>query len=393
MEGATMTAAVAPADELTVVEASWATALDGLHARIAPRFRRSEARGRARRYLVGLLGPVARKNGWQLAEHLGEAGPQGVQRLLNGADWDADAVRDDLQAYVAAHLSDPAGVLIVDETGFLKKGSKSAGVQRQYSGTAGRRENCQIGVFLAYAAPGGCAFVDRALYLPEVWAEDGGRCAEAGIPADIAFATKGELARQMLSRAFAAGLSAAWVVGDTVYGHEALRGWLEEQGRAYALAVASDHGIWTAGEQVAACTLADALPAEAWASLSAGDGSQGPRVYDWACLALPYKAAPGRAHWLLVRRSRSDPAERAYYRIHAPVGTTVGAMVRAAGARWAIEVALEEAKGEAGLDEYEVRRWDAWHRHITLALLAHATLVVTRAGAAGDDQKGAAWSR
>ncbi len=388
-----MTATVTRADELTAVGASWAAALDGLHARIAPRFRRSEARARARRYLVGLLGPVARKNGWQLAEHLGEAGPQGVQRLLNGADWDADAVRDDLQAYVAAHLGDPAGVLIVDETGFLKKGVKSAGVQRQYSGTAGRRENCQVGVFLAYAAPNGCAFIDRALYLPEVWAEDPDRRAEAGIPAAVAFATKGELARQLLARAFAAGLPAAWVVGDTVYGHEALRGWLEEQGRAYALAVASDHGIWTAGEQVTASALADALPAEAWARLSAGAGSQGPRLYDWACLALPYEASAGMAHWLLVRRSIAEPTERAYYRVYAPAGTSVGAMVRAAGGRWAIEVALEEAKGVCGLDEYEVRRWDAWHRHVTLALLAHAALVVARAGAHAGDQKGAAWSR
>lgn len=387
-----MTVTMAPADELAVVEASWVAALGGLHARIAPRFRRSEARARARRYVVGLLGPVARKNGWQLAEHLGEAGPQGVQRLLNGADWDADAVRDDLREYVAAHLGDPAGVLIVDETGFLKKGDKSAGVQRQYSGTAGRRENCQVGVFLAYAAPRGCAFVDRALYLPESWADDAARRTEAGIPEEVAFATKGELARQMLERAFAAGPPAAWVVGDTVYGHEALRGWLAEQGRAYALAVASDHGIWTAGEQVAASTLVDALPAEAWARLSAGGGSQGPRVYDWACLALPYEAVGGMAHWLLVRRSLGDPRERAYYRIHAPAGTAVGAMVAAAGARWAIEVALEEAKGACGLDEYEVRRWDAWHRHITLALLAHAALVVARAGATEGVEKGAAWS-
>ncbi len=376
-----MSAAVLPDDELTAVETSWTAALETLHARIAPRFRRSEARGRARRYLVGLLGPVARKNGWQLAEHLGEAGPQGVQRLLNGADWDADAVRDDLQAYVAAHLGDPAGVLIVDETGFLKKGIKSAGVQRQYSGTAGRRENCQVGVFLAYAAPNGCAFVDRALYLPECWADDAARRAEAGIPAEIAFATKGELAQAMLERAFAAGLPAAWVVGDTVYGHEALRGWLEGQGRSYALAVASDHGIWTTGAQVTARTLAEALPADAWARLSAGAGSQGPRFYDWACLALPYEAADGMAHWLLVRRSLGDPDERAYYRVYAPADTGVGAMV-----------ALEEAKGEAGLDEYEVRRWAAWHRHITLALLAHAALVVARVGAATRDQKGAPWS-
>jgi SRSO17 transposase len=172
--------------------------LDALHARIAPRFRRAEARARARRYLDGLLGPIERKNGWQVAEYLDETGPQGVQRLLNAADWDAAAVRDDLRAYVIEHLGDDGGVLIVDETGFLKKGTKSAGVARQYSGTAGRRENQQIGVFLAYASPRGCAFLDRALYLPEVWTSDAQRRAEAGIPNDVGFATKGQLAQTML---------------------------------------------------------------------------------------------------------------------------------------------------------------------------------------------------
>jgi SRSO17 transposase len=369
---------VPPIADPPVAAAAPRSVVDHVYTRIAPRFRRAEARARARQYLTGLLAPVERKNGWQLAEYLGEAGPQGVQRLLNAAGWDADGVRDDLCAFVMEHLGDPGGVLVLDETGFLKKGAKSVGVARQYSGTAGRRENQQIGVFLLYASARDAAFVDRALYLPEGWAADAARRAEAAVPDAVAFATKGELAQAMLARAFAAGVPAAWVVGDTVYGHDELRQWLEEQGRSYVLAVPATHRLWTAAQQVEAGELADALGDDAWAPLSAGDGSQGPRWYDWACFALPYDAAPGRAHWLLVRRSRRDPTERAYYRVYGPSETTVEAMVQVAGRRWCIEVAFEEAKGLVGLDQYEVRGWAAWHRHITLALLAHAALVVAR---------------
>jgi len=355
--------------------------VNAVHGRIAPRFRRAEARARARRYLAGLLAPVERKNGWQLAEQMGEAGPQGVQRLLNAADWDADAVRDDLRAFVMERLGASDGVLVLDETGFLKKGTKSVGVQRQYSGTAGRRENQQIGVFLLYASAHGATFLDRALYLPEVWAGDAPRRAEAGVPEAVPFATKGELATAMLARAFAAGVPAAWVVGDTVYGHDEVRQWLEDQGRSYVLAVPATHGVWTAAHQVEARVLADGLADHAWTPLSAGEGSQGARLYDWACFALPYEVAPGMAHWLLVRRSCSDPTERAYYRVYGPADTPVATMVRVAGRRWCIEVAFEEAKGLVGLDQYEVRGWTAWHRHITFALLAHAALVVARTGA------------
>jgi SRSO17 transposase len=373
----------------TIASNCWTTTLNALHARIAPRFRRAEVRGRVRRYLDGLLASVERKNGWQLAEQLGEAGPQGVQRLLNAADWDVNAVRDDLTAFVAERLGDPEGVLIMDETGFLKKGSKSVGVARQYSGTAGRRENQQIAVFLTYATARGSAFLDRALYLPEAWAGDADRRAEAGVPEATRFATKGELAKQMLARAFAAGVPAAWVVGDTIYGSDELRHWLEAQGRHYALAVPCTHGIWSAGQQVEAQALADGVADEGWARMSAGEGSQGPRWYDWACLALPYAPSLGKAHWLLVRRSVSDPTERAYYRVYGATETTMERMVRVAGRRWCIEIAFEEAKGLVGLDQYEVRKWEAWHRHITLALLAHAALVVTRASAAAEEEKGA----
>jgi SRSO17 transposase len=369
--------------------ASWPTGLDGLHARIAHRFRRAEARGRAKRYLAGLLDRVERKNGWQLAEHLGEPGPQGVQRLLNAADWDVEAVRDDLRSYVTEHLGHAAGVLIVDETGFLKKGTKSVGVQRQYSGTAGRIENCQIGVFVGYASHQGRAFLDRELYLPQEWVQDPARRGEAGVPPEVSFATKPELARQMLARAFAAGVPASWVSGDEIYGNDgAFRRWLVAENHPYVLAVSAHHPLWQSGTQERADHLIAALPPAAWAPLSAGAGSQGERLYDWACIQVPYESAPGTAHWLLARRSLSDPTEHAYYRVFGPADTPVATMVRVAGMRWAIEASFEDAKGAVGLDHYEVRTWTAWYRHVTLALLAHAYLKVTRLHA-NAEEKGA----
>ncbi len=365
--------------------ADWRAGLDALHARIAAHFRRAEARERAKRYLVGLLDRIERKNGWQLAEHLGEGGPQGVQRLLNAAEWDVDAVRDDLRGYVSEQLGDPGGVLIVDETGFLKKGTKSVGVQRQYSGTAGRIENCQIGVFLAYATAKGRAFLDRELYLPREWVHDPARRAEAGVPVAVAFATKPALAQQMLARAFAAGILAAWVTGDEIYGDDSdLRRWLEAEGHAYVLAVSANHALWRDGVLERADTLVAALPTAAWASVSAGEGSQGERLYDWACLRLPYPTAGGQAQWLLARRSLSDPTELAYYRAFGP---DEAELVRAAGMRWAVEEGFEEAKGVVGLDQYEVRKWTAWYRHITLALLAHAYLAVLRVHAHEQEQQ------
>ena len=368
-------------NELRAVRAG-AEALAEVHKRIAPRFRRAEVRSRARRFLEGLLAPVERKNGWQLAEELGEHGPRGVQRLLGEADWDEDAVRDDLRAYVAEHLAEANGMLVIDETGFIKKGKKSAGVARQYSGTAGRRENSQIGVFLLYASSQGAAFLDRELYLPEEWTIDRVRCREARIPDEVGFATKGELAQRMLARAFAARVPAQWVVGDTVYSYDEMRGWLEEQGRNFVLAVPETHAVWIAGQSQPVGLVAALLPPGAWTVLSAGEGSQGPRLYEWAWLSLsvePAAEARGRGSWLLIRRSISDPSKRAYYRVSGPAGTTLQEVVHVAGRRWSIEEGLEEAKGEAGLDQYEVRGFRAWYRHITLALLAHAVLVVTRA--------------
>jgi SRSO17 transposase len=358
-------------------------ALDEVHGRIGGYFHRREMRERVRRYLEGLLTPLKRKNSWQLAEAVGEAGPQGVQRLFTDADWDAEAVRDELRMYVVEHLADErSGVLVIDETGFVKKGIKSAGVARQYSGTAGRRENQQIGVFLLYASDRGAAFIDRALYLPDEWMGDAARREEAHIPEQVGFATKGELARELLARAFAADVPARWVAGDTVYSGDEVRRWLEGQGRSYVLAVPSTHGIWTRARQVRVEQLVERhVPAGASARLSAGEGSQGPRWYDWACLRLPYATAAGKAQWVLARRSVSDPNERAYYRVFGPADTPVEEMVRVAGRRWTIEEGFEQAKGEVGLDQYEVRRYDAWYRHVTLALLAHASLEVTRLSA------------
>jgi SRSO17 transposase len=364
--------------------ASWADGLAALHARVAWRFARAEPRRRALAYLQGLLSPVERKNGWQLAELAGEATPDGMQHLLARADWDAAAVRDDLRAYVIEHLGDSAAVLVIDETGFVKKGTKSVGVQRQYSGTAGRIENCQIGVFLAYASARGRTFLDRELYLPKEWAADCERRREAAVPETVEFQTKPQLARAMLERALDAGVPAAWVTGDEIYGGDRrLRLWLEERQMPHVLAVKSTEPLWTrtTWRQVAAKTLAAAIPDGDWERLSAGDGAKGPRVYAWARVPIRALPEPGWDYWLLVRRSISDPTEVAYYVCFCPAGTPLAELVRVAGSRWAIEESFETAKGEVGLDHYEVRRWPGWYRHITLALLAHAYLTVTRAAA------------
>ena len=382
-------------DELAALD-RWPEALSNLHARIAGRFRRPEVRERVRRYLAGLLGRVERKNSWQMAEQMGETGPQGAQRLLNAARWDADAVRDDLREYVVEHLGEEdSGMLIVDETGFLKKGKKSVGVARQYTGTAGKKENAQVGVFLAYASKKGAAFVDRSLYLPREWTEDLERRAEAGVPQKIRFATKGELAKEILRRAFEAGMPARWVVADTVYGTaRGLRGWLEEQECSYVLAVPATKGVYHEGTQRQAQSLAKDLPAEAWERVSAGTGSKGERLYDWACVALPEPGASAEveglraSRWLLVRRQIDDPNELTYYLAYGPKQTPTEELIRVVGSRWTIEDCFEQAKGEVGLDEYEHRKWDAWYRHVTLSLLAHAYLAVLRSNAANGDKIG-----
>jgi SRSO17 transposase len=371
----------------------WSAYLDELHSRVAHHFLRPEVRQRAYRYLSGLLGQeVRRKNSWQMAEAIGERRPRGVQHLLNDARWDPHAVREDLREYVVEHLGDEAsGVLIVDETGFLKKGNKSVGVARQYTGTAGKRENCQVGVFVCYASKGGAAFIDRALYLPEEWTDDPQRLSEAGVPEGVGFATKGELAKRMLNRAFEAGVPARWVVADTVYGMtRGLRGWLEKRGHSYVLAVTSSKSVYHEGHQRRVGKVARSLSEESWTRASAGKGTKGERLYEWACVALPetgtYREGVRAGRWLLMRRSIAEPEKISYYLCYGPAHTTVQELIGIAGRRWVIEDCFEVAKGEVGLDEYEVRKWDGWHRHVTLCLLAHAYLAVVRSAAAQEEE-------
>jgi SRSO17 transposase len=384
----------------------WVHELDALHARIAPRFERAEPRRRSLAYLKGLLSHAERKNGWQLAEEAGEGTPDGMQRLLNASRWDVDAVRDDLVAYVREHLADAAAILVIDETGFLKKGTKSAGVQRQYCGTAGKLDNCQVGVFLAYSslAPAQTqVLVDRELYLPEEWISDAARRREARVPDDVAFATKPELARRMLERARAAGLPAAWVTGDTVYGGSGpLRAWLEGQRQPYVLAIAANDGVdLPTGERTSMHVLpreitAYALDPHEWRRLSAGDGSKGARLYDWAFVPLAPPTASGFEQALVIRRpldAPDDPKQLAYYLTFAPLGTLLEMLIAVAGRRWTIEESIGAAKGEVGLDHYEVRHYHGWYRHITLAMLALAYLAVVRSRLPGSALKGGRWWR
>ncbi|MFF7987356.1 IS701 family transposase [Streptomyces sp. NPDC007901] len=371
----------------------WSAELEELLVRIGHRFGRVDLRRRMRAYVHGLLGPVGRKNSWQLAEHAGHRTPAGLQHLLSRACWNPDEVRDDLQEYVAERLGDTAGVLIIDDTGFIKKGTVSAGVQRQYSGTAGRTENCQIGVFAAYASSRGRALVDRELYLPKSWTSDPDRCAEAKIPGERTFATKGDLAKAVIMRALASPLPIAWVTADSAYGQEwRLRRMLEEAGVGYVLAVPKSQHVHAIGRIDFAISQA---PEDAWERYSCGAGAKGPRVYDWAAARLPAiddfdGDAPTHDRWVLARRSLARPDEIAYYLAYAPAGTGVAELVRIAGTRWAIEEAFQAAKNECGLDQYEVRRYPGWYRHITLAMLAHAFLAAMAAAAGAE--RGAAES-
>ena len=330
---------------------AWTDEFAAVVGRIGLRFARAEARAHATAYLRGLLGRVERKNSWQLAEAAGDARPYGLQQFLSRATWDPDAVRDDLRDYVVEHLGDPQGILVVDEAGFLKKGDKSAGVQPQYSGAAGRTANAQIGVFLTYAGRRGHTFLDRARYLPTSWTDDRERCRAAGIPDDVAFATKPALAQAMLERALGAGVPAAWVTADSVYGDvKYLRVWLEARPIGYVLAVSGKDTVWGPDwrQRRIGAYLADS-PTDGW------------------------------QRWVLLRRSAADPTDVTPYVCFAPAGTTLADLARVAGTRWTVEICFEAAKQEVGLAQYEVRSWTGWHRHITLACLAHAFLTVVRA--------------
>jgi SRSO17 transposase len=361
--------------------AGWSAGFDAFLGRFAGRFPRVESRRRMRWYVRGLLSEVERKNGWTLAEAAGDAGPEGMQRLLNFYAWDTDGLRDDVRTAVVEAIGDAEdGVLIVDETGFLKKGTKSAGVGRQYSGTAGRIENSQIGVFLAYASPRGRALIDRELYLPKDWTEDRERCRAAGIGDEVGFATKQTLARRMIERAVEAGVPFGWVTADEVYGNDTMfRLWLENLDIPHVVAVQKNAMAVTFGMlKVRVHRLIAELPDTAWERLSCGAGSKGPRTADWTAVDIRPLRWPGRGHWLLARRSISDPSDIAYYICFGPADTTLQRLVGIAGARWAVEECFQTAKNETGLDHYQVRGYQAWYRHITLSMTALAFLVITR---------------
>jgi SRSO17 transposase len=351
--------------------------------RIGSVFSRSETRQRSKSYLKGLLSKVERKNGWQIAEEIGESVPYNVQYLLDRAKWCADELRDILQKYVFEKLGDENGVGVLDETGFLKKGCKSVGVQRQYSGTAGRIENCQIGVFLSYTSVFGHTLIDRELYLPKSWIESPERCREADIPEDVQFATKPELAIKMIKRVLDKGLPIAWFAGDSVYGSSRpLRSFLGERRKPYALAVSCKERVIVSGKAQRVDKLAAALAPDEWKCMSAGNGSKGPRLYNWVCIPLKMTSIKGWGHWLVCRKSLKTEEklpEITYVLVFAPIGTTLQKMVEIIGERWTVEECFESGKGEVGLDQYEVRSWQGWYRHITLCMFALAFLVVLRA--------------
>ena len=369
---------------------SWSEELEAVGNRLSDHFARSEVRQRAQDYLRGLLSEAERKNSWQLAEVAGNSTPYGIQHLLGRASWDADALRDDLREYVIEHLADSESVLesslIVDQTGFIKKGEASVGVKRQYTGTIGKRENCQVGVFLAYASLRGQAFIDRELYLPEEWAEDKERRERARVPEEVGMRTTPELAKVMLQRALDAGVKASWVVADSVYGDSRRLGmFLEEREQPYVLALSGKAYVWAGlrqhrvGEVLEALGRGELLPEEGFRCISVGEGSKGPRLYDWLRLPLNPPMQEGFQRWLVVRRSIEDPEELSAYTVFAPEGITLEALAKAAGSRWRVEIGFEEAKGEVGLAHYEVRSWHGWYRHITLSLFAHAFLAAIRA--------------
>jgi SRSO17 transposase len=384
----------------------WSDDFTAFQARFADIFGRKEPRAQAGKYLRGLMATGERGSSWQIAEATGQRIPDATQRLLYRVDWDADVARDRLQAFVIDMFGEPDAIGVVDETGFLKKGTASVGVQRQYSGTAGRIENCQIGVFLSYASSHGHVFLDRRLYLPQSWCTDEERCRRAKIPDDITFQTKDQLAQAMLEHAWEQGVPMRWVAGDEVYGAAtALRDSVTAHGRLYVLAVRSNVVVWLQRPQLVAppqkrdgphatalvlpldappllpvAGVVASWPESVWQRLSLAEGEKGPITYDWACQRIvePRDSMPGPDGWLLARRSISDPTEKAYYLSNAPDSMPLATMAGVGSTRYTVEQCIEEGKGDAGLDAYQIRHWPSWHRHITLALMAHAWLASIR---------------
>lgn len=365
----------------------WQHVYDELWAYFGPCFRYKDTRRHAERYVRGLLGRIERKNGWQMAEYLGDKSPHAIQNFLGRAAWDAGKVRTALMRYAKDHLVSPneGGVLIVDETGFLKKGIHSAGVQRQYSGTAGRIENSQIGVFLTLVGSRGRALVDRELYLSRAWCEDSKRRKKAHIPEDVTFQTKPQLAQKMIERAYSQGLRPDWVLGDSVYGSWEFRNFLENHHQPYVVGIPSQQRLWVNFEQVRIDKIVGEIPENDWVRHSIGDGSKGKRVYDWISWSVGKKDESGFERYVLSRRSVSNPEEYAYYFCYAPENTATEVLAEATGKRWNIECCFETAKQETGLDEYEIRSWHGWYRHITLSMVALAYLSALRAACQNDE--------
>lgn len=357
----------------------WQADLEALKRLIAPALGRLETRTSASAFIDGLLSSAERKTGWMLSEEAGLERPYRIQSLLGRSSWSADGLRDLVQQYVVETLGDAAGVLVIDETGFLKKGVHSVGVARQYTGTAGRIENSQVGVFACYASRFGHALIDRQLYLPKPWAEDAERRKKAQVPEDVVFATKPAMARAMIARILDAGIPCAWVLADAVYGCDsALRRLLQERRQPYVLAVRSSHTLRMIQDeglvQTDPATMASELDDSAWCSLTAGEGAKGPRFYHWARIRLGRGDDTGFERWLLIRRSRQDPTALAYYFAYAPQDTDLAELAAAAGLRWTIEECFLRTKDDLGLDHCEARSWHGWHRHMTLVMAAAAFL-------------------
>jgi SRSO17 transposase len=380
----------------------WQDDFEAFHARFADLFKRSESREQARNYLRGLLTEAERKNSWHVAEAVGDRIPDRMQRLLYRVPWDADAARDRMQHFVIETFGDPEGIGVVDETGFLKKGKKSVGVARQYTGTAGKRENSQVATLLSYATRDAHVILDRQLYLPEAWASDRVRRAEARVPQEVGFATKPQQAAAMLVHAWEQGVPMRWVTGDEVYGDAPqLRETIQTHGRFYVLAVSANTRVWTerpAVEEPAEQTggrprsaprvakgapkarmvseVIAELPRSAWKRVALVEGEKGMISYHWARVRVVESRdqLPGPDVWLLARRSPAAPDKLSYYLAYAPAKTALQTLVRVASTRYTVEQCIEEAKGETGLDEYEVRFWHSWYRHITLSMMAHAWL-------------------
>ena len=360
-------------------QATIAQGYEDFHKQFAPFFQRSETRQRVSQYIRGLLAAVKRKNCWQLAETLGAKDPQGFQRLLYEAQWDEDAVGGRLMALTSARIGHPQGIGIVDESGFVKKGTKSVGVKRQYCGRVGKVENCQVGVFVGYVTPKGRALLDRALYLPRNWCDDHPRRAAAKIPETILFQTKPELARQLLAKAWQAGVAMQWVTGDTTYGNAAsLRHFIHRQGRWYVLGVTASRRATQVGTStpLKVRQIAARLPETVWQRWATGYGEQGLAPDDWAAVRVTLADDVVAEQWLLIRRSLSEPTAYKYFLSNAPPTTALVTLTEVALARHHIEQLLEEAKSHAGLADYEVRHWPSWQRHMTLALMAHTWLTL-----------------